>query len=283
MKILSILFLGLLFWVSGVQAKVLVVTDIDDTIKISHILSTTDSVVSALETSNVFLGMGRLYSFLKKNWGRDAEIFYLTNAPSWLMQELHEEFLQVNKFPQGELSLVEFSESTETHKLHHIRAKLNTGRYQTVILVGDNGERDPFIYAQIQKEYPQLQIITFIHQLYSVASEDEDYQGIELQENQVGFVTPIEILLELTSQKLVSSEASEPLMDLLARQVRMTTLDEDTGQIMFPFWEDCRDFQWKWSADREQIRLLKSFVLNRCSQNPEENNLWRLSKIDRKK
>lgn len=283
MKFLSFLIFAAIFWLSHAQAKVLVVSDIDDTIKISHVVDTADSVVSAVETYNVFLGMSDLYRVFQSHWGKDAEILYLSNAPAWLMEDLHREFLQQNKFPKGQLSLVSFTESTADHKLNQIRAKLKSGRYQTVLLIGDNGERDPFIYAHIQKEYPNLKVKTFIHQLYSVKAEEDDYQGVALQENQIGFVTPIEIMLELGAEKILPEERIAPVIDSLSRFIQKTTLDEETGEIMFPVWEDCRDFHWKWESQQEEVRQLKSFVLNRCAQNPEENELWRLSKIVNRK
>ena len=142
-----------LIW-SLAGAQIAVISDIDDTIKVSHVLDRSDSVSNAFRTHNVFRGMPQLYQLLASSFP-EAEFFYLTNAPRVLMEDSHSRFLRQNQFPRGHLLLRE-SLSDSEHKIRTIRRILSRPGWRAVILIGDNGERDPQIYAQAVKEFPKL-------------------------------------------------------------------------------------------------------------------------------
>lgn len=248
-------------------AKTLVVADIDDTLKISHILDVEDALTYGVQTENAFTGMNQLFDLMKSGWGSEVDFYYLSNAPAWLMEDLHRDFLNLHSFPSGRLSLLDSYSDRNTHKLNKIRLALKGGQYERIFLFGDNGEKDSVVYDQIRKEFRNLQIIVFIHQLYS-----HQNGGGKLLEDQMGYVTPVEILLELSQRKIMKNSEVEFLIQTLSEEIIHEGLIYSTGIISFPLWKDCRDFQWKWDLPGHFPR----FVLERCSQKPRELELWNL-------
>ena len=84
-------------------AQTLLISDIDDTVKVSHIRSLKGAVSNAFRTNNIFKGMADLYKSVAKDSG--AKIIYLTNAPEKILGYSHTRTLKNGRFPKGELLL----------------------------------------------------------------------------------------------------------------------------------------------------------------------------------
>lgn len=263
------LFLVLLILSSLLEAKTLFVSDIDDTLKIARIRDTSDTIYYGLQTDNAFLGMSQVYQLFAKKMGTNAQFLYLSNASEWLVQSSHQKFLTRHSFPKGELRLRRSGEKTDTHKINILRKKLNSGLYDQVILVGDNGEKDTRAYHQIHSEFPKIKIHTFIHQLYSVQAKDDDYLGAQIFSEQIGFATSVEVLAELEKRGLFSNKETLILQNSLIQKIMDTPLGLDEGVIAIPAWVDCRDLIWKWE-DVVSFEF-KDFILNRCSEDPSQS------------
>jgi hypothetical protein len=114
-------------------------------------------------------------------------------------------------------------------------------------MIGDNGERDPLVYNQIRKEFPEIKMITFIREAYSSQHKEEDDRGTRLLEGQIGFVTPTEIALKLQSENFLSANQVNVLEYYYAvptvAQAKEEDDDGETGTLSFPNWIDCRDHQ----------------------------------------
>ena len=78
------------------KSKILFISDVDDTIKISHVRSKADSASNAFFNYKSFLGMSKLYQLVSK--APDVNIFYVSNAPSFLMNSNHKKFLNQFNF-----------------------------------------------------------------------------------------------------------------------------------------------------------------------------------------
>ncbi len=242
--------------------KVLLISDIDDTIKVSHILSPMKYVRFA-DGSTPFTGMAQLYQLIRNQNPQSTEIAYLSNAPEEIagfevMKKSHEKFLRQNNFPQGQL-LLRQSLQDQNHKINSIRKLVADLKPDVLIMVGDNGERDAEIYAQVQKELLPLniEIHIYIHQLYS--SKAWYQTGKPLQAGQLGFVTPFEIGLDLKKYNLIRQDS----MRWMYNNVMPYIVDEgsfkmDVGSpLTFPFFKDCRDFRWTFVIPVEMLPLSK--------------------------
>ncbi|MGZ3691558.1 MAG: phosphatase domain-containing protein [Pseudobdellovibrio sp.] len=239
--------------------RILIISDIDDTIKVSHILGPlADKVARAADTTTPFAGMAPLYHVIINSFAPDVtKIVYLSNAPEQIagipaMQISHQTFLDSNNFPPGELDLRE-DIFEENHKIKEIHRLLDTLHPDAAIFLGDNGEQDADIYHQAVLDYQNsgIKIVTFIHQLYSEKTPfglpDLLFEvGHAIHPEQIGYVTPIEIALKLRSENLLNAVG----LDWMIQKIGPYITDEgvlklDVGQaIVFPFFMNCSDFKW---------------------------------------
>ncbi len=138
-----------------------VISDIDDTIKISNV---TDH---AKLLGNTFFndfrqveGMSGLYRQLAEH---EVSFHFVSSSPWQLYDPLHE-FMQREAFPWASLNLKAvrfrdetlfnlFKDGTET-KPYQIEAILQRYPDRQFILIGDSGEQDPEVYGDIARRYP---------------------------------------------------------------------------------------------------------------------------------
>src|SRR5690606_26984486 len=133
------------------------------TIKISHVRSKIDQGIRAFMTSPLFRGMPLAYQYLVSEL--QTEIYYVTNAPGWLMSTSHNEFLNVHQFPVGTVFFRKSLTDSE-HKYKSISEIIQQHNPKQMILIGDDGEADAHIYSQIQQDYPPIQFQIYIRSVY---------------------------------------------------------------------------------------------------------------------
>ena len=261
----------LTLWVFSIghlaDAKTLLVSDIDDTIKVSHVLSTVGKVSRAADVTTPFLGMAALYQLVVNEDPQNTKVVYLSNAPDEIvgvpaLKISHQTFLVRNHFPAGDLLLRDGLFEID-HKLKALRTLIENEKPDLLILIGDNGERDTIIYDQVSREYANLnnmKVLTFIHQLYSTKSsalipDFLEEVGQPLKENQTGFVTPIEIGLKLNEAGRFSTTSLEWMILNIAPAIVRGS---------FPSFKDCSDFRWKFSRP-QSLHDLISKIDNSCN------------------
>lgn len=238
-KSLKLTLLITLFCPLVVWGQVVVVSDVDDTIKVSHVLDTWDSFRRAYQTE-AFWQMPELYREIDKN---AVEFFYVSNAPKGLMEGSHTNFLNVNNFAPGPLLLPSFSER-EGHKIRQIEKIILEQNPRILILIGDNGEKDPEFYEYITQKYrsPFMDILTFIRIDYNYEEE-----GAPLRPGQKSFVTAGEVALQLHRWGLLSDQSLETLLvNSLNRpgtEWEIRELFFEGASLGLPDWVDCRKHQ----------------------------------------
>lgn len=235
--VLKSLFFAILLVASFGHAKTLIVTDIDDTIKASHVRNKVDSAANAFVTTIAFKGISEVYTRVLED--TDAEIIYVTNAPEALMSNSHGDFIKKNKFPAGKIYLRKGH--ADYHKLNSIRNHLNNDTsIDRLIMVGDNGERDIKFYEEIAKEYKDrlMTINTYIRIVYS-----EPYKVLPLAEGQKGFVSPLELLADLTVNQFVRIDQYYPLAEELSKEIIAAKKVVTKAPHYFPDWLTCKNFE----------------------------------------
>lgn len=239
--VLTILLLSLQDYATPASAANLVISDIDDTIKVSHVLSKVDSAFNANKWENQFLGMASLYRALAIN-RPDDKFFYVSNAPEFLMGNNHRLFLEYHSFPPGQI-LLRQSLFDGSFKLNALRKLIKQWAPKEVILIGDNGEEDAKIYDQIRKEHPGPQFLIYIHQPYSTKNKDE--KGAALLAGQIGFVTSVDLAKEwlqnrALNKKLITRDQFQEFANVQIPRILQEPEGLETGEIAFPVWLDCR-------------------------------------------
>lgn len=138
---------------NSVSAKTLVISDIDDTIKMTGVLNNKVSVgFFGIFGKQAFAGMSELYSEFD---AKGLEIYYVTGSPQIIDCRI-EEFLSERDFPQVSQRFLKDKISTDTYKfkMESIRSLMAKENPTSVILIGDDTEHDPDVYNDISKEFP---------------------------------------------------------------------------------------------------------------------------------
>lgn len=243
------------------QAKTIIVTDIDDTIKVSHATDIIGDAPSyATDSDSRFLGMSEALYILQLA-DPTAEIIYLSNAPRFLVKEVVDRFLKLHfalPFKQGEYIPRPNLTSTQ-HKLINLRRIIRQNKPDTLVLIGDNGEKDVTIYHQIINEFKKskVKILSYIHVVYSAkATAKSSNRGSKLFPEQIGFVSAIELVLDLQRHSLVSERDTQELIRQMAPIMAKEEDHRAYGELVFPYFMDCSDFVWKWNAELEKYKEL---------------------------
>lgn len=223
-------------------AKTLVISDIDDTIKTSHVNSWVAKYAHAHRTDNPFLYMADLYSSIQ------ADFVYVTNAPASVMRRAHSQFLIRNQFPPGELHMRPGVFSVKD-KFPMLEKVIREKQPSVVIFFGDNGEKDPIAYKLIQEAFPEIEFHTFIRWVYDPDQESRFW------EDQVPFVTAGEVALHLYELGLIPQDSVMGLVQAGAIQMGL------------PHWVDCRGHRPEFDVAKnwqEQTRQMENSIRERC-------------------
>lgn len=138
-----------------------VISDIDDTVKISYVTNHKKLLeYTFLKEFKAVPGMAKLY----RQWqSLNASFHYVSSSPWYLYPPL-QAFTDKNRFPKATFSLKDlrfrdetlfnlFKKGTET-KPDQIEPILQRYPLRKFVLVGDSGEQDPEVYADIYRKYP---------------------------------------------------------------------------------------------------------------------------------
>lgn len=156
-----------------------VISDIDDTIKISSVLKRKELLESTFyKNFQAVDGMSHYYRLLA---ARGASFHFVSSSPWQLYEPLHH-FLEENSFPPGTFHLKDFRFKDKTllnlfkdgdvTKPPLIRAVLQKFPGRKFILIGDSGEKDPEVYAEIMKEFPDQIESCLIRNVTAITRDD---------------------------------------------------------------------------------------------------------------
>lgn len=170
-----------------------IVSDVDDTVKVTHVASTLDAVRRGLFSKLEFAGMSTLYRAIVEQNGKLPTRF-VSGSPKQI-EGIVSDFIQENQFPQPwTLALRTLPEDTAEFKIRRISAILEKAPEDSrAILIGDDGERDPEIYAILRDRYPRKIDRIYIHRV----------KGRALPAGEIGYDTAADVALwELAAGRL---------------------------------------------------------------------------------
>lgn len=116
--------------------------------------------------------------------GVDVQFHYLSSSPLQLLPLLTQ-FLSDAHFPPGTLMLRESTSwrsllpgegDSEAHKHAQLRRLLTTFPKRQFVLIGDSGEADPEIYAEVARQYPRQVRAIFIRDVTGEKADAPRYQ-----------------------------------------------------------------------------------------------------------
>jgi len=161
-----------------------VVSDIDDTIKHSNVRDKKALLANTfLNEFEAVAGMPEVY----REWAADGAVFHYVSASPWQLYPSLSEFVNRHGFPPGSFHMrlfrlkdqtfLDFLASSEPYKTSTIESILRTYPQRRFILVGDSGEKDPEVYAELARRFPEQVMHIFIRDV-SGADEGKRFASV---------------------------------------------------------------------------------------------------------
>ena len=160
----------------GRSARFGVISDIDDTVMRTGAENLARNLWTTFTgnplTREVYERVPALYRGLARHGGRRANpIFYLSSSP-WNLYGLIRDVLTRNGVPWGPIFLRDFGLDERKfikgthgqHKLSHARALMQAHDGLPFLLIGDLGQADAEIYAELARERPGAMLGVILHQ-----------------------------------------------------------------------------------------------------------------------
>lgn len=145
--------------------ELIVVSDIDDTILISHATNLLKKLYLLLtknhESRKAFAGIRKFYGELSA--GEESSFFYVSSS-EWNLYDFLNDFVRFNELPEGIfllqdiksgiLDLLKSGDGYHSHKKEKVITLLESFPSASFVLVGDSGQKDPYLYREIAIKYP---------------------------------------------------------------------------------------------------------------------------------
>ncbi|MBN2636709.1 MAG: DUF2183 domain-containing protein [Prolixibacteraceae bacterium] len=163
--------------IPGTDADFGIISDIDDTMMVSHSTQTLRKIRLMLtrnsKTRKPFPGVEAFYNALHVGATlKSANPFFYISSSEWNLYDLIDDFCSYNNFPKGVFLLREITPGilnlwkqgggNHLHKYEKMLKVLEMYPNLNFVLVGDNGQHDPEIYAKVARLYPERIKVIYI-------------------------------------------------------------------------------------------------------------------------
>ncbi len=159
-----------------------IISDIDDTILISHATDVGKklwlSISKNAYTRRPFPGVSDFYKALTH--GGKNPIFYVSSS-DWNLFDMIKDFLEYRNIPPGPMLLKDLyvnlsniwksGGGSHEHKKEKVKMLLSLYSGMKFILIGDSGQHDPEIYAEVVKYNPGRILAIYIRQIKNLEEE----------------------------------------------------------------------------------------------------------------
>ena len=167
----------------------LIISDVDDTIKITNSGSLVDAAWSGVFTKDVFPGMPEMY----RAWGEQNKIYFVTGAPTLISGRISELLREHNVTYESLTTRSNILERTHSYKMRAISRIMDRAPNEQVILIGDDVSADHLVFQDLAEKYPGRILAAYVRPVKNRAA----------LENQIPYVTAYDIATtELREQRL---------------------------------------------------------------------------------
>lgn len=279
--ILSVVSIVGLSFSAHAKSRILVISDIDDTLKLSNVRSTLNKGINAFIDYQAFLGMTDLYQAIALQ--PSTSLYYVSNAPSFLMHSRHTKFLNQFLFPQSQNVLTRKDAGNDNFKVETILNLVNQEQPEVVILIGDNGEHDPRVFQTVRAALAsqQVYILSFVHIVYANGDSDDE-PADPLTSEELPFVTPIEVGLQLSRFGIIPPTLFQSVALKVIPQI-LTDARMPVNSRSFPEWKDCTGYDWSIPTRGDEPQgtdELKRLVKKRCGVNFNVENFYQITSLE---
>lgn len=222
--------------------KTLVFSDMDDTVKISYVRNKIEMISFSGFADSLFYGMNSVYQVMAETNG--ARFFYVTNGWKPSVKEVHQKILSDFEFPNKEnffaRSLIKILKKYP-HKLATIVSITMKENPDIVVLIGDNGEKDPKIYYEVRtaltnyfrSQGKKITVHTFIHTVY----EPQDSKTLDLYPGQKPFVNAADLAIKLAQINLMDNFKAKGIVADVVNKIQSEGKYSVYGPLVNPFFK----------------------------------------------
>ncbi|MFW6248873.1 MAG: phosphatase domain-containing protein [Bacteroidota bacterium] len=153
-----------------------IISDIDDTIIISHATQIGKkfwlSISKNAYTRRHFPGVSKFYHALSH---QNSNPFFYVSSSEWNLFDMINDFLKYRNIPDGVLLLKDFhidltnifksGGGDHNHKIKKIEMLMNLYPFMKFVLIGDSGQHDPELYAEVIKKFPNRVLSVYIREV----------------------------------------------------------------------------------------------------------------------
>lgn len=210
-------------FVPPVASRFVVISDIDDTVMYTGVANKLRMIWSLFflgaQSRVAFPGVAAFYRALHAGAEKNEAnpMLYVSRGP-WSLYEVLEEFFTIHDFPVGPILFLRdwgltakrfLPRRAKGHKLELIRRMLTVYAEWPFILIGDSGQHDPDIYAQIVRENPGRVKVIYIRNISSNPSRTEEIETLATEVTAAGS----ELLLSADTVVMAEHAAGRGLID----------------------------------------------------------------------
>ncbi|MFW5819915.1 MAG: App1 family protein [Bacteroidota bacterium] len=210
--------------VSSDQKRIFV-SDIDDTVLVSHSTQTLKKLRLMLFknafTRLPFPGIAAFYRQLELGKQNQSSYpFFYVSSSEWNLYDLLEDFFKYNNIPKGVFMLKKLNESiykfwksgggTHEHKYEKIKLLMNYFQDRKFILFGDSGQKDKIIYKRLALEFPGRVETIYIRKISAKKSSDQESIEKSLAEVNTHYLE-VDSTLKMTDHALKKGYISKEL------------------------------------------------------------------------
>ncbi|SMG20249.1 Uncharacterized conserved protein [Marivirga sericea] len=171
------------FLIVGSEAQFGTISDIDDTILVSHATQLFKKLrlimTKNAKTRLPFEGVAEFYQKLRAS---ENPFFYVSSS-EWNLYDFLQDFFQVQDIPKGPFLLQEYKSGlrdllftgggSHQHKRDKIKRLMTLFPNLKFILIGDSGQKDTEIYRQALHEFPNRILAVYIRKIGKKDDFDE--------------------------------------------------------------------------------------------------------------
>lgn len=231
-------------------AGIIIVSDLDDTIKITNSGKEIDGTINAVFTKNVFI---LIPEFLKAAGEYSNELHVVSASPSILRNKIEETFKKYD-IQVDSLSLKNpLIRSTKIEYKAAVIKKLIDSTTDDFIFLGDDIGQDPEVYDEMMRHYPDRVLASYIHVV----------QDRKIPNSQIPYWTTYDLFLrEYLAGRMQKSHVK------MAAEKLLTDVDM---KFVIPGFADCpkTPMVWLWqlptiffSESRELSKKLNRYCLS---------------------
>lgn len=265
----------------NLSANVLLISDIDDTIKRTNVLG---YLTGGVRTTNPFIGLPELYnaflcnkepSLKKKEFCISKKgvvhspkrwVTYVTSA-SGRLQMFGREFIARSNFPMGTVKGKNSADDSYQFKATEISSLISSLMEYEIVLVGDNGQKDVMVYDHIKKKYPFKPLSAFIHEIYDTSHEDKAKRGVSLMPGQIPYLTASDLALEFFSRGWITEVELQEISKKVYKFA--SSSDDDIYEQVIPSWSRCLSFVHKYKRPSVAITTKTDQILSKVEKRIE--------------